>query len=384
MNLSGSGIKGLQTGQSRSNGESQGRRLSLGFDQLEVAASPFHCLDAPVHLKLQASDVQLTTREHKSGRSFSIDLNDGRLSIEIDRNDLERLVLKVADETLRSEGINVAAVKLDFETLGTRVLKIQSRLTAKKGFVTAMLEARGLLTVNESLQARLEDFQLRGEGVIAKLVAGYLRPRLETILRQDLALGISVLGCLSLTDIEFHASETLRIIGRFGAIRPTTHATANRDSHRSNKTLISPKQRQFHVYIIDTGWNKETRRLLDESRTRYAAHLQRHVVCELTPGQSEELLRSHPELVGADPILLAIDRAAAAEKRTSGLGFRYNMGAVADRVQAQRMLRKLLEILGEQQQVADITAAIRRHARKEGFRGTLDVLNGTITGFGGN
>jgi hypothetical protein len=48
------------------------------------------------------------------------------------------------------------------------------------------------------------------------------------------------------------------------------------------------------------------------------------------------------------------------------------------------MLKKLFEILGEQHQAADITAAVRRHARKEGFRGTLDILDSTFRGFGSN
>ena len=78
--------------------------------------------------------------------------------------------------------------------------------------------------------------------------------------------------------------------------------------------------------------------------------------------------------------MLAIDPAAAAQKRTKGLGFRYNMGAVADRREADALLRKLFQILGEQEQVADVTAAVRRHARKEGFRGAIDILDGTLVG----
>jgi hypothetical protein len=181
----------------------------------------------------------------------------------------------------------------------------------------------------------------------------------------------------------------VRIVAQFGATgQPVSLVAAENlpssDLSQSKSELATPTERQFHVYIIDTGWNKEMRRLLDESRARYAAYLQRHVVYELTPGQSEQLIKSHPELVGADPILLAVDRAAAAERRSTGLGFRYNMGAVADPDQAQKMLGKLLEILGERHQAADITAAVRRHARKEGIRGALDILDGTLAGFGGN
>ena len=384
MNLSGSGIHGLQTGQDSPRGGGQARPLSLGLEKLEVTANPFHCLDAPVQLKMAASGIEFKSQELNGVKSFSIDLREGRIALEIDRADLEELVLKLAREALRPEGIDVRKVKLGLESLSRRDLRIRARLTAQKGFVTATLEISGVFVVNDSLQGRLEDFEIRGEGVIASLVARYLRPQLESAMQQELELGIAVLGCLSLTDIEFHAADTLRIVGRFGGREQRPRPRELKVPTRPTNAIVASVQRQFHVYIIDTGSNVETRQLLDESRQRYATHLERHVVCELTPAQSKDLLRLHPDLVGTDPIVLAVDRAAAAEKRSSGLGFRYNMGAVADRNQAGQMLKKLFEILGEQHQAADITAAVRRHARKEGFRGTLDILDSTFRGFGSN
>src|SRR5262249_7985580 len=160
------------------------------------------------------------------------------------------------------------------------------------------------------------------------------------------ALGTSVLGCFSLTDIEFQTSQSLRIVARCAAVQPgatapppPATALISRDPlppeiDEAKRRDARPRFRQFHVYIIDTGWNKESRGLLDENRARCAAYLDRHVVCELSPGQSDALIRAHPGLVGADPILLAVDRQAVAEKRSTGWGFRYNMGAVADREHA--------------------------------------------------
>src|SRR5262245_30040865 len=145
LNLSGSAVTGLRAGINQSTNGDGARSLSLSFDRLGLLASPFNCLDSPVHLELSADDVQLSAHDDGATRSFSIDLNDGRLILEIDRNDLESLVQTLVNETLRSEGVAVSAVDLDFESLGPRALKIHSRLTAKKRFVSATLEGAGLL-----------------------------------------------------------------------------------------------------------------------------------------------------------------------------------------------------------------------------------------------
>src|SRR5262245_19518364 len=268
LNLGGSSLTGLRAGKFPETNGNGARSLSLNVDRLGLVASPFNCLDSPLHVELAAGGLRRSAHGGREARSCSINLKDGRLTLEIDRKDLAALVKTLVNEALRSEGVSVSAVALEFESLGPRALQIQSRLTAKKRFVSATLEGTGQLVVNDALQARLEDFQLRGEGVIASIVARLLRRQLESLIGQELSLGIGVLG-LSLKDIQFAASEKLRIIAGFGS---------NRNGARQLEQ--TPSGRQFHVYIIDTGRNKETRRLLDESRAHYAAYLKKHVVYE--------------------------------------------------------------------------------------------------------
>src|SRR5262245_15195154 len=219
MNLTGSAVTGLRAGNGTSTNGGGSRNLSLSFDRLGLIASPFNCLDSAVHVELAADDVRLSAKDDGAARSFSIDLKDGRLILEIDRKDLEKLVRALVNEALRSEGIEITAVELEFEPLGSRALKIRSRLTAKRRIVSATLEGAGVLVVDAALNARLKDFQLRGDGVVASLVARLVRPQLEKLASQEVSLRVAVLGSLSLTEIEFQASEKLRIAARFESNR---------------------------------------------------------------------------------------------------------------------------------------------------------------------
>ena len=87
------------------------------------------------------------------------------------------------------------------------------------------------------------------------------------------------------------------------------------------RTDGAPRPR-FEVYVIDSGWPTPTAEVVRRSMPLFAKYLRRHAVYILTPDQSTQFLRKHPQLLGKDPIIAVLDREAIRRESAGGIGAR--------------------------------------------------------------
>jgi hypothetical protein len=136
---------------------------------------------------------------------------------------------------------------------------------------------------------------------------------------------------------------------------------------------------RFEVYVIDSGWKNEASEVVRESLDLFTKYLKRHTVYILTEDQSEEFLQNHPQLLGKDPIVAILDRAAIDRRSQRGIGARLLLGRVHDRNRVQALLKMLLRIVNTRKLAEDLPGSIRREVHREGVSGAIEIIMTTTS-----
>ena len=149
-------------------------------------------------------------------------------------------------------------------------------------------------------------------------------------------------------------------------------APAMHDGHPGH---ISPDgDPRFEVYVIDSGWKTEAGETLRESMELFTKYLKDHDVYVLDEDQSEDFLQHHPQLLGKDPIVAVLDRAAIERGSSDGIGARLLLGRIHDKTRVQSLLKMLLRIVNTRQLARDLPKAVREEVHREGVSGAIEVI----------
>ena len=100
----------------------------------------------------------------------------------------------------------------------TRALA-EVRLRAKKLFISASLQVTGQLDLDEELNARISGLDCTGEGAMASVACGVLKPHLHTLDGREFSLMSLPLGEVRLRDVLIAVGDKLAITAEFGSIR---------------------------------------------------------------------------------------------------------------------------------------------------------------------
>ena len=153
------------------------------------------------------------------------------------------------------------------------------------------------------------------------------------------------------------------------SVPPTTAETG--DSKSEPKPKIEP--RVLDVFLIDSGWNNPVCAAVHENLPTVAAYLKGHRFFVMNPDQSLTFIRRHPGLVGADPLLLVLDRKAAAKKDPAGCGFRLSLGHVRQPEVAISMLKWAVQ-LTMTATTSEMASIVRKSGQKETLQGVIELV----------
>jgi hypothetical protein len=102
-----------------------------------------------------------------------------------------------------------------------RSLGVEIRVKARKGLgflsIPAALHARGQLTIDDQLNARLAGLVVEGEGVVGTLVVGLLHSRLKRLEGLVVPLASYSLGRLKLRDLRIRTENGLEVEATLGS-----------------------------------------------------------------------------------------------------------------------------------------------------------------------
>jgi hypothetical protein len=192
---------------------------ALTIDSFRVSASPLSLGAASVDFQLTAQGVDLHRAMDRSGQLLLLLHNaaDGRVEISATVSDLEALIAEVGKSEAGKHGVNIDNVRLSLRSQTTRSLAAEIRLRAKKLFVSAALRITGQLDLDEKLTAKLSGLNCTGEGAIAGVACGVLKPHLQKIDGREFPLMSLPLGEVRLRDVRIAVGDKLSVTAEFGS-----------------------------------------------------------------------------------------------------------------------------------------------------------------------
>ena len=114
-------------------------------------------------------------------------------------------------------GVAVDNVKLSLSSSGPRSLAAEVRLRGKKLFMSATLRITGAVDLDEELNARISGLDCTGEGAIASVACGFLKPHLDKLNGRVFPLMSLPLGEVRLRDVRVTVADKLSVTAEFGS-----------------------------------------------------------------------------------------------------------------------------------------------------------------------
>jgi hypothetical protein len=194
---------------------------ALSIDVFTVTASPISVGPASVDFQLMANGVNLHRAIDRNGDIFLLLHNaaDGRVEISVPVSELEALIAEVAKAEAGKRGVSLDAVELTLRSRDARSLAAEVRLRAKKLFVSATLRITGQLDLDKQLNAKISGLDCAGEGAIASVACGVLKPHLQKLDGREFALMSLPLGEVGLRDVAIALGERLSVTAEFGTAK---------------------------------------------------------------------------------------------------------------------------------------------------------------------
>ena len=191
----------------------------VSIERLAISAAPFYFEKIPAQLDLHASKVECGFASDATSGFFLrlLRASSGSLSLESRRADLESALQTIARDLLAKQGADVKSAHLELIDRGPHSLGFRAEITAKAFLMTARVAVTGQLDLDEQLNLRVSHLATSGDGMIANLAGGFLRPRFADIEKRTIPLAAYSFAGVALHDARISGGEALRIEARFGA-----------------------------------------------------------------------------------------------------------------------------------------------------------------------
>lgn len=174
---------------------------------VKADAAPACFESLPFTISLHAEDAVF------SSAPALIRSGEGTLELSATLADLENALLALVRSAAEKQGAEAQSVQLALTAEGPRALVVRATATAKAMFFTATLTLTGRIEITDALEARLCALTCAGDGMIANLAAGALRPKLASLEGRAFALRTFIPTLHSLT---LDTAEGLGLRAKFG------------------------------------------------------------------------------------------------------------------------------------------------------------------------
>ena len=192
---------------------------ALDAGALKINASALSIGPAAIDLSLAATGVSLHQAHDSEGNVLLLLHNaaDGHIEISASPSDLEALIAEVAKAEAAKHGVTIDSVQLTLHSKSSRSLAAEVRLRAKKLFLSASIRITGQLDLDEELNARISGLDCTGDGAIASVACGVLKPHLQKIDGREFPLMSLPLGEVRLRDVQLAVGDRLSVTADFGS-----------------------------------------------------------------------------------------------------------------------------------------------------------------------
>jgi hypothetical protein len=195
----------------------------LEIDQLTLSASPLSLGAIAVNLSFSAREVQLGQGKDSNDQIvLSLEsATDGNIEISATQTDLEALIAQLAQNQGSKQGITIDNVQLKLRPKSAHSLAAEVHLRARKLFLRASIQVTGQLELDDQLNLEISDLNCTGDGGIATLACGILKPYLQKINGHEFPLMSLPLGKIRLCDVRLTVGDELCVTAEFGSGKET-------------------------------------------------------------------------------------------------------------------------------------------------------------------
>lgn len=196
------------------------RSPALTVDSFSAKGSAVAVGPAKVDFALEAKELQLNRASDAQGNVVLVLHNaaDGRIQVSASPADIEALITQVARVEAGKHGVSIDRVQLALRSDSPRSLAAEVRLRAKKLFLSTTLRITGRLDLDQDLNAKISGLDCTGEGAIASMACGVLKPHLEKMNGRQFPLMSLPLGEVRLRDVRIVAADKLSVSAEFGSV----------------------------------------------------------------------------------------------------------------------------------------------------------------------
>ena len=198
---------------------------------LEIKATPAKFESLPFHVSLRADDCVFAfgTTEKNERVATLRHCSGGTLEIAAGIPEIEASLLMLANEAASGFGASVDSIRIVAEAETPRRIAITVTAVAKAFMTKATLTLRGRLEIDDHFCARLRELTCNGDGMIANLAAGQLRPRLAEWERVSFPLAIELPAGLDFSYIALEAGPELKCRAAIRCANGGAHTPATRE-----------------------------------------------------------------------------------------------------------------------------------------------------------
>ena len=192
---------------------------ALEVDSLKIDASALSAGPGTIELSLSANAVSLRQGQDSQGNVVLLlhQAADGAIAISTSPSDLEMLIAEVAKAEAGKHGVTIDGVQLILGSKTSRSIAVEIRLRARKLFLNASIRITGQLDLDEQLNAKISGLDCTGDGAIASLACGVLKPHLQKMDGREFPLMSLPLGEVRLRDVELAVGDKLSVTAEFGS-----------------------------------------------------------------------------------------------------------------------------------------------------------------------
>jgi hypothetical protein len=149
-------------------------------------------------------------------------------------------------------------------------------------------------------------------------------------------------------------------------------------SSRQPGESLTPETPRFHIFLIDTGWNRPVSKVLRSQFPLFRAYHPKDPLYILTQEQSIRVLQRAPELIGFDPIIVVYDLRSPAHAKGEDVenyrGFRLNLGLFKNPEQALQRLQHFVRFIAVNRTSDSLISEVRREMHKEGLENLIKIM----------
>jgi hypothetical protein len=197
----------------------QRRIPGIDAGRFEVLGHRMSLERATLNLDMTATDARLLFTRDGDGRPLLVlgAAKDGRMSVDVTFDDVERLLLAAARKGAGKYGLTVDRTRLRMTVEDNRTVRVDLKLYTRVGFVPAGLRFRARLDIDDNLRGRLSELRCTGDDVLGPLISGVISPFLARYNGKTRPLMNFPATDLRLRGVEIVADQSIRIAADFGS-----------------------------------------------------------------------------------------------------------------------------------------------------------------------